>query len=67
MTPDQWALQHNISREPVEGVDPMDRIKWGMQILKGTVTTVHNYTWDDVANFKRIGKEFGYAHTTRQS
>lgn len=44
MNPDQWAKQWDISREPVADHDPMERIKWAIQIFKGTIMKVAEVT-----------------------
>lgn len=40
MNPDQWAIKNGISLEPIAGIAPMERIKWAVQLLGGTITQV---------------------------
>lgn len=42
MTPDSWALKHNISREPVDGIDPLIRIGWALKMFNGRVVEVRD-------------------------
>lgn len=40
MNIDAWAIKYNIDRSAVHGIDPMERIKWALQILDGTIVKI---------------------------